>query len=170
MTASERINIIEEADGITVQIRPKKVWAVVVHMMFMLVVLLVGGLLIIYHLSKREQAIGSFTTVWLFILAVFGVIYIPAFLWNLFGQEIISIRGGVFTHKLAAGEYGIKKTFQADELSTCAPRAFSMTASKNGMNAARHSLAWGIGRLSLTLSMRNSTSSASAWKKMRQRP
>lgn len=110
-----RLRITKESDGITARIKPKKDWFALCFIPFFLTAWTFGGISVIAELLKGEEHNPVFF-LWLGFWVMVETSLIFALLWNVFGQEIVSIRRGLFTHKLAVGGIGVKKTFPVNEL------------------------------------------------------
>jgi|ERR1044071_1706981 hypothetical protein len=123
MATVERLRITKESDGITVRIKPKKAWSVLVGIGFSFASWIGGGIVALNLLSKNEDGDSSIALFLVFWGAA-GAVQIIALLWNIFGEEIISIRNGLFTRKIALGRFGKKKTFPANELFNLRPWGF----------------------------------------------
>lgn len=124
MPSSEKIRIIKESDGITVRIKPPKYWPVLISIPLTLAGLTYGGIVGLNAISKGEDKNSYIVPLFLAFLGAIAALHILAFLWNVFGEEIISIRNGFFTRKLALGWFGIKKTVPTDELFNLRPSGF----------------------------------------------
>lgn len=85
---------------------------------------IVGGLAGLNAILKGGEKNSSVLPVFLIFWGVAATVQILALLWNLFGEEIVSVRDGIFARKLALGGVGIKKTFPANELFNLRPAGF----------------------------------------------
>jgi hypothetical protein len=111
-----RINIEKESNGITVRIKPKKNWFALLYIPFILAVWTFAGVLLINAVLKGQETGHAIILLWLGFWLMIEAIIIFAFLWNVWGEEIISIRDARFTRKLAVHGVGLKKSFPANEV------------------------------------------------------
>lgn len=125
MAAVEKIRITKESNGITVRLRPKKSWLALCYLPIFLTAWTFGGIGVVKESLKGDERDYPIVLLWLVFWLVAEFLLIFAFLWNILGEEIVSIRGGVFTHKLAVWGFGSKKIFPADELFNIRPAGFS---------------------------------------------
>jgi hypothetical protein len=124
MATVERLRITREADGITARIKPGKSWSVLCSLSFGLASWIAGLIVALNLLAKDVENNSSVVPLFLIFWGAAAAVQILALLWNLFGEEVISIRDGLFTRKLALGGIGIKKTFPATELFNLRPSGF----------------------------------------------
>jgi hypothetical protein len=148
MDTVERLRMTTEADGITVRIKPKKDWSVLIGIAFTLASWTVGGIIALNLLSKNEDA-NSNIALFLVFWGAAAAIQIIAFLWNVSGEEIISVRNGLFTRKLALGGVGIKKTFPANELFNLRPSGFFDASSRELDDRGRRELGFAAGTVAV---------------------
>jgi len=113
MGSGERIKTSKDLDGITVHIKTKKNWFMLFFLPVWLTGWTLGGIVAITSVVTRPDL---FLVVWLCGWAVGEAWAICSFLWNAFGEEKISIQGGLFTHKREVFGRGLARVFPLHEL------------------------------------------------------
>jgi hypothetical protein len=116
MADLERIKITEWSDGITLRLKPRKNWFAICYMPIFLTAWTVGGISLINAASKGDETQHVIAIIWACFGVVIATVVMFALLWNIFGEEVISIRSSLFTRKLAVKGAGLKKTYPANEV------------------------------------------------------
>ncbi|HZE69193.1 MAG TPA: hypothetical protein VE135_06655 [Pyrinomonadaceae bacterium] len=135
METVNRIETTKDVDGITVRIKTKKNWFMLLFLPVWLTGWTFGGIAAITGLVTGQSP-GPILLVWLCGWAVGETLAICSWVWSAFGQEKISVRDGLFTHKREVFGKGLAKVYPIREL-------FNLRASGffGSMNAFSNSLA-----------------------------
>ncbi|MCM3871913.1 MAG: hypothetical protein ND895_14615 [Pyrinomonadaceae bacterium] len=112
---TERIDTTKDAGGITVRIRSKKNWFILLFLPVWLTGWTFGGIAAITALVAGQNR-DPILIVWLGGWAVGEALAICSWLWSAFGQEMISVRNGIFIHKRQVFGRGVSSVYPVNEL------------------------------------------------------
>ncbi len=97
-------------------IKPKRDWAALCYIPLILSAWTFAGVWVIKELLKGQETDYAFVILWLGFWLMIEAIIIFALLWNIWGEETISIRNARFIRKLAVRGVGLKKSFPVNEI------------------------------------------------------
>jgi hypothetical protein len=117
MNIGKRIELLKELNGVTARIKTRKNVFLLLFLPFWLAGWTFGGVAAITAVLSGENEAG-FLIIWLCGWFAGEVFAISAWLWNAFGQEVLSIGPGLFTYKRELFGYALtKKAIPMRELS-----------------------------------------------------
>lgn len=113
---TSRISITKDDTGITVTIQSEKRRWLLAFLRVWLTGWTLGGITVIVGVITGKHR-DLFIFLWLCIWVVLETTFMSIWLWTAFGQEVISIRNGLFTHRREVFGRGPVRTYQLRELS-----------------------------------------------------